>query len=130
VVSPTTLFNVAAVAAGGAVGSVLRYAISQWTISRFGPAVPWHTLAINVSGAFALGLLMAFVQSRGQSAEPWRLLLGVGLLGGYTTFSTFAFESLELLTQQSAPTALAYALGSVVAGVLAAWLGLTLGRTV
>lgn len=127
-VTQTTALNVAAVAAGGAAGSVLRYAISQWTLTRFDPAVPWHTLAVNVSGAFLLGLLMAFVGSRGASAEPWRLLLGVGLLGGYTTFSTFAFESLDLLSRHATTTAFAYALGSVVAGILAAWLGVALGR--
>lgn len=122
--------NIALVAAGGAVGSALRYAISQWVVARFGPIVPWHTLAINVTGAFLLGVLMALAVERGAVPEQWRLLLGVGVLGGYTTFSTFAFESVELFAEHAPVLGLAYALGSVCAGVIAAWIGIAIGRSV
>lgn len=122
--------NIALVAAGGAVGSALRYAISQWVVARFGPIVPWHTLAINVTGAFLLGVLMALAVERGIVSEPWRLVLGVGVLGGYTTFSTFAFESVELFAEHAPVLGLAYALGSVCAGVIAAWAGIAVGRSV
>lgn len=122
--------DVLAVAAGGAAGSVLRYMVAQWVVVRFGPTVPWHTLAVNVTGAFLLGLLMALAFERGVLSEPWRLLLGVGLLGGYTTFSTLAFESVELFAEHAPVLGVAYALGSVCAGVLAAWLGLAVGRAV
>jgi len=87
------------------------------------------TLVVNVTGAFLLGLLMAFAVDRGAVPEHWRLLLGVGVLGGYTTFSTFAFESVELFAEHAPMLGLAYALGSVCAGVIAAWAGLALGRS-
>lgn len=128
--SGQTGVNVIAVAAGGAAGSVLRYAVAQWVVGRFGPTVPWHTLIVNVTGAFLLGMLMALATERGTVSEPWRLLLGVGLLGGYTTFSTFAFESVELFAEHAPVLGVAYALGSVIAGVLAAWLGIAAGRSI
>lgn len=127
--SAPTGVNVLLVAAGGAAGAVLRYAVAQWVVGRFEPTVPWHTLMVNVTGAFLLGLLMALAVDRGSVPEHWRLLLGVGVLGGYTTFSTFAFESVELFAEHAPVLGLAYALGSVCAGVIAAWAGLALGRS-
>ncbi len=98
-----------------------------------GPAadahVPWHTFAVNVSGAFALGLLVALAARQGWPGW-WRPLLGVGLLGGYTTFSTFALESTELALRGMQLTSALYALGSVLLGMLAAWTGLLVGRAV
>jgi len=129
-VNGTTGINIALVAVGGAIGSVLRYAVAQWVVGRFGPVVPWHTLVVNVTGAFLLGLLMALALDKGSLPEQWRLLLGVGVLGGYTTFSTFAFESVELFAEHAPALGLAYALGSVCAGVIAAWAGIMLGRSI
>lgn len=90
--------------------------------------VPWHTFAVNVSGAFVLGLLVAVAARYGWPAW-WRPLLGVGLLGGYTTFSTFALEASELALRGHQLTSLAYAIGSVTVGMLVARLGLLVGRT-
>lgn len=120
--------NVLAVALGGALGASLRYAISQWVIDRFAPDFPWHTFVVNVTGAFLLGVLMAMAVERELIGHWGRLFLGVGVLGGYTTFSTLAFETLELVRGGAAPAAAANALGSVVLGLLAAMLGLYVGR--
>ncbi|MBN1193343.1 MAG: CrcB family protein [Coriobacteriia bacterium] len=76
------------VAAGGALGAALRYAVGQLVPVTVGSRVPWTTLSINVIGSFALGVLMGVLPSAG-GAERWRLFLGVGILGGFTTFSRF-----------------------------------------
>lgn len=117
------------VAAGGAVGAVLRYLIGMTVVSRTGGAFPWHTLAINVSGALLLGLLMGIALRAGEGAEPWILLLGTGLLGGFTTFSALAFEGVSLIETSGGGVALLYAFGSVAAGLAAAWTGLAAGRS-
>ena len=80
-----------AVAAGGAIGASLRYVVTLAFARGGSTAFPWHTFGVNVIGAFALGLLMA-VLPEGEAAEQWRLFIGVGLLGGFTTFSTFGVE--------------------------------------
>ncbi len=82
---------------------------------------------MNVTGAFLLGLLIAVAARHGWPGW-WRPLLAVGVLGGYTTFSTYSIESVELLLRGQTSVALAYAFGSVVAGLSAAWLGLLTGR--
>lgn len=104
-------------AVGGAVGSVLR-----WGLAAVSPA-PWGTVAANVSGCFAIGLLTAWLFLR---RPRLRLLLGVGLLGGYTTFSTHLLEAHALLDQPG--RAAAYVGGTLVGCLLAAGIGLTVGR--
>lgn len=112
------------VGAGGCVGAVARFLLSAWIGQRFGTAFPWATAAINVSGSFVLGLLLTLVLARLVS-DPWRLLIGVGFLGAYTTFSTFEYESARLGFSWAA---LGNLVGSVAAGYGAVWLGITLGR--
>ncbi|MDI6692728.1 MAG: fluoride efflux transporter CrcB [Anaerosomatales bacterium] len=122
--------DVVIVAAGGAVGAAARYVLGGWLADRFGTAFPWHTFVINVAGAFALGVLMALSVERGIVPQQWRLALGVGVLGGYTTFSTLSYESIALLSQGSYALGFLNMFGSGVAGLLAAWLGLATGRIV
>ncbi|MBC7266153.1 MAG: fluoride efflux transporter CrcB [Coriobacteriia bacterium] len=122
--------DVVIVAAGGAVGAAARYVLGGWLTDRFGTAFPWHTFVINVSGAFALGVLMALSVERGIVPPQWRLALGVGVLGGYTTFSTLSYESIALLSQGSYALGFLNMFGSGAAGLLAAWLGLATGRIV
>ena len=115
------------VAAGGAAGAVARWALEQqWPAS--GTGIPWATLAINLSGAFLLGILMAVVVEAGRGPGWLRPLLGVGLLGGYTTFSTLALELRDMLAAGHVGAAAAYVVASVVGGLLAAWLGIVLGE--
>ncbi len=121
--------DVLAVALGGAIGASLRYGISSLMAPRTPGDVPWHTLAINIGGAFLLGLLMGVVMERETVSHTWRLLLGVGALGGFTTFSTFSFETLELMQEGAFATAAGYAFGSLVGGVLAAAAGVGIART-
>lgn len=120
--------GVVGVFVGAGVGGVLRYALGGWIAQRWGTSFPWHTLAINVSGAFLLGVLMALTVERGALAPEMRLFLGVGLLGGFTTFSTLSYESLALMQQGLALQGMANMFGSAVLGIVAAVLGVAAGR--
>jgi len=114
------------VAAGGAVGAVARYAVTLLMRPVSG-TFPWHTLGVNVAGSFLLGLLMALLPE-GDAGERLRLLLGVGVLGGFTTFSAFSVDALTLAQQDQWLTAAAYVLGSVVAALAGAAAGYAAGR--
>lgn len=114
------------VALGGAVGSALRYGMVQ-CIARFAPQhFPFGTLAVNVLGSLLIGLLMARVAV--QQSEPLRLLLVVGVLGGFTTFSAFAWDALQLLQRGQFALAAWYVAGSVGLSVLAAGAGVYFAR--
>jgi fluoride exporter len=119
-------YQVALLSVGGSLGVNARYwlgvAINRW----LGPQFPWATMAINVSGSFAIGLLMVFL-SRPPSPHM-RLLLVVGFLGGYTTFSSFSYETLVLWERGERAQCVGYVVGSVSAGLVAVVLGTALGR--
>lgn len=118
------MMQVLLVAVGGAAGSVARYGVGLAAARWFGLAFPWGTLFVNVLGGLLIGLLVARV---GPLNEDMRLLLGVGALGGFTTFSTFSLESVRLF-ETNIGGALLYVAASVVLSVGACWLGLMLGR--
>lgn len=122
------LFAIAAVAAGGAVGSAMRYLVSSWFIARLGPEFPWGTFTINVSGSFAIGVVLQLAATRAGLNPYVRLFLATGILGGYTTFSTFAYETYALGASNLVLQSLGYAAGSVLVGIAAAYLGITLVR--
>jgi CrcB protein len=124
------LTSILGVFVGAGIGGVLRYAIGTWMTERTGSAFPWHTLAINVGGAFLLGVLMALASERGIVAPDVALFLGVGLLGGFTTFSTFSYESVVLLEQGLTAQAAANMFGSGALGLAAAFAGMLVGRAV
>jgi len=112
------------VALGGALGSVARYGVGVAVARLWGVQFPWGTLLVNALGGLAIGALAA----RGVGpSEGARLFLGVGLLGGFTTFSTFSLETVRLL-QQSPGLALIYVSASLVLAVGGCWAGLSLGR--
>jgi CrcB protein len=120
---------IAAVALGAAIGGVLRYVVGQLFLQRFGPGFPYGTLFINVSGSFLIGVVAELIATRAFGVSPlWRIFAATGVLGGYTTFSAFSLESLTLITEGSAMLSLAYAAGSVVLGVLAAYGGVAFTR--
>ncbi|MEI6432669.1 MAG: fluoride efflux transporter CrcB, partial [bacterium] len=106
------------VGAGGFVGANARYWFGMWAVQRFGNAFPWATFLINISGSFLLGFLIVFLMARAPSAEMQnlRLLLAVGFLGAYTTFSTFEYETLALTQSGNIGRAFLNALGSLIAG--------------
>jgi CrcB protein len=115
------------VAAGGAVGASLRYGATLLFARPDTGAFPWHTLGVNVLGAFALGLLMGALPESA-AAERWRLFLGVGILGGFTTFSAFSLEALSLAQSGSWWASSGYVLGSVAAGLAGVTVGHAIGR--
>jgi len=115
------------VAIGGGIGSVTRYLVGGWFASRFGPAFPYGTFVINVTGSFIIGLFLAFAQERVSLSPYWRLFFAVGFLGGYTTFSSFEYESIRLLQDGEMLLGAVYMIGSVAAGGIAAIGGITLG---
>ena len=93
------MMEIISVAIGGALGAVCRYLLSNFISRASGSALPWGTFAINIIGCFCMGLLMTLIVERGLLPAVWRLFLCVGLLGGFTTFSSFGYESLMLLTE-------------------------------
>ena len=123
-----TLRSVLAVGAGGFLGAIARYLLGLWVDARLGSHFPYATLAINVSGSFALGLLAGALEFSSLPPEL-RLALGVGFLGAYTTFSTFTYETVTLVENGAPGLALAYVAASLLVGLLAAVGGLALGRS-
>ena len=106
---------------GGGLGAVLRYLLSAWLSGyEWGRSFPWATLLINVLGSFVLGLIAALLADR----PGWKLFFGVGVCGGFTTFSTFSLDAWKLLESARYGAAAGYVLGSVVGGLLGAWVGL------
>ena len=121
---------IVAVALGGALGSAARYGLDRLIERRSFSVFPWSTFAINASGCLAIGIVIAVLVDRHHTPAWLRAGLVVGVLGGYTTFSTFAQEGLSLLEEGRAAVALGYLLASVALGVLAVWAGLRIGRAV
>jgi CrcB protein len=118
-----------ALSVGGVLGVNARYWLGHWMNQWAGPRFPWATFTVNVTGSFAIGFLTV-VLARWLPHPNARLLLITGLLGGYTTFSAYSFESLSLWDRGDRWEAFAYALGSVLAGLLAVTLGVALARHV
>lgn len=123
-----TLYAFIAVGVGGAFGSMLRYAIAYWSVERLGPGFPWHTVAINVAGSFLIGVVAVYAQSSVGMSPYVGTFVTVGVLGGFTTFSTFSFDTVTLFSEGAPQLALAYCAGSVILGVAAALAGIALAR--
>ena len=119
--------DLAAVAVGGGIGSVARYLLSA--AFPAGHGFPWAIFAVNVSGCFCLGLLMVYLLEVWPPRRFLRPFLAVGLIGGYTTFSTYAGGVLTLVTAHAEALADAYALSSILAALVAVWCGMKAART-
>jgi len=116
---------------GGALGSGARYLTGRATLSVFGPDLPYGTLAVNLIGGLLMGALVG-VLSRAPGAgtgEAWRLFAGVGVLGGFTTFSTFSLDVATMIERGAPTTAMGYALLSVAGSILALFAGLMMTRS-
>ena len=114
---------------GGALGSGARFLTSRAMIAWLGPDFPYGTLAVNLVGGLLMGLLVGTLARTGGS-EDWRLFVGVGVLGGFTTFSAFSLDLVTMLDRGAVAVAMGYALASVIGAAIALFAGLTLARSV
>jgi len=120
--------QLAAVAAGGAVGAVLRWLVASGVQKAAGGAFPWGTFAVNALGSFLLGFLFVWLIERSSASELVRLAITVGFLGAFTTFSTYSFESVRLLQEGAFTLAFGNIIGQVVLCLLLTWMGVQLAR--
>lgn len=114
---------------GGAIGAGFRYHIGSVALRQLGPGLPFGTWIVNLLGGLLMGVLAGVVARAPIEGEPLRLLLGVGVLGGFTTFSAFSLETFNMLTRGDYMVATAYAVSSVAGSILMLFLGLGLVRT-
>ena len=121
---PTVLW----VALGGAMGSAARYSVNVWSGRLLGTAFPWHTLAVNLIGCFAMGVLVELMALKLNVGNDIRAFLTTGILGGFTTFSAFSLDFALLVERKSYAAAGAYAAGSVLFSLVAVFAGLHLVR--
>lgn len=118
------------IAAGGAAGALLRFWVSNGVYAMLGRGFPYGTLAVNVIGSLAMGLLYVFFLERMTASPELRGAVLIGLLGSFTTFSTFSIETLNLIEQAEFMKAGLNMLLSVFACLIAAWFGLVVGRQI
>jgi|DewCreStandDraft_4_1066084.scaffolds.fasta_scaffold380677_2 CrcB protein len=109
--------------AGAGLGGVLRYGVGALVQRRAKGLFPWGTFVVNVTGCFVMGILMSLFESGGGLSERSRAFFAAGILGGYTTFSTYGYEAEQLLHDREGKRFLAYAGGSILAGLAAVWVG-------
>ena len=124
----TQLFQLLAIALGGALGAVLRFLLSTRVYAWLGRGFPYGTLAVNVLGSFLMGFLTIVLLERSMADPTWRAVILVGFLGAFTTFSTFSIETLVLLEEGEMLRAGLNVSISVVACLGAAWFGVVVGR--
>lgn len=119
-----------AIAAGGAVGAVLRFGVSSNIYRLLGKEFPYGTLAVNVLGSFLMGLFFILIVERATLSAEWRSIIIIGFLGAFTTFSTFSMETLTLLESGELSRAALNIFLSVALCLAATWLGLMLARQI
>lgn len=119
---------VAAVAAGGALGSASRYIVTVMVQRAFGVGFPWWTLSVNVIGSFVMGVAVTAIALKWSAGQTAQAFLMVGVLGGFTTFSAFSLDVATLIERNAMALAGGYALGSVVLSILGLYAGITLTR--
>jgi len=113
---------------GGGAGSLARYLVASAISTRMGARFPWGTVIVNVTGCFLIGLIMTMLTERANLSPNWRFALVIGFLGGYTTFSSFEWETFGLVREGAFLRGLANVIGSVTFGFAAVWLGALLAR--
>jgi CrcB protein len=124
------LRNLLIVGTGGLIGTVMRYLVQVHIEKLMGSTFPLGTFLINILGSFIIGVVYGLAEKGNLIGPEWRLFLAVGLCGGFTTFSTFSADTLNLLKDNSIIQILSYTGGSVLFGLLAVYLGIILARTI
>jgi fluoride exporter len=119
------LKNLFLVGFGGAAGSMLRFLFGIWFKHS---SFPLATLLVNIIGSFVIGMVIAFSLRNNTFEANWKLLLATGLCGGFTTFSAFSAEGLQMLQQQRYGILILYVAGSILLGLLATWLGFSIAK--
>jgi len=118
------LTHVALLAVAGAAGTLLRAGCTTLATRLIGVGFPWGTLVVNVAGSLAFGLLVGFARTRGNLSVSLETILLIGLMGGFTTFSSYAFQSVDMLAGGRVVYAVAYIVATNVAALMAVWVGL------
>lgn len=111
---------------GAGLGGLTRYLAGTWIMQKYGGRFPLGTFIINITGSFLIGVLMTLLTERWQPHPNWRLFLVIGVLGGYTTFSSFEYETYQAVRGSAPWLGLLYVLGSVILGYFGVWLGAAL----
>lgn len=124
------MYSLLLVMAGGAIGSGARFLTGQATLAAFGPGWPSGTLTVNLVGSLLMGVLAGILARAGTGGEAWGLLLGTGMLGGFTTFSAFALDTVNMAQRGDGVAALSYVLVSVIGGLIALFAGMMVVRAV
>lgn len=119
-----------AIAAGGALGALMRFGLANWVYAYTGRGFPYGTLVVNVLGCLLMGVLYVLLLERIAGEVTWRAFLLIGMLGAFTTFSTFSIETLNLLESGAHLRALSNVLASVTACLLATWVGIVATRQI
>jgi CrcB protein len=115
---------------GGCLGSILRFWLGSYIGGKMGTRFPYGTLVINITGSFLIGLVFALLTVRTTWSPNWRYLIPIGFIGGYTTFSSFEFETLRTIQDGQIGLGLLYVATSVVIGFVAVWGGMIAGRAI
>ncbi|MET4081296.1 CrcB protein [Pedobacter sp. UYP30] len=113
---------------GGGLGSVLRFIVNRWVVGFVNSAFPYGTFIVNITGCFLIGFFVFYTERFGANALNWRLFLITGFCGGYTTFSSFSFENVQLMSDHQIFTMLLYTFASIALGFLAAYGGILAAR--
>jgi fluoride exporter len=118
------------VGVGGGLGSILRFWLGSYIGGRLGSRFPYGTFVINVTGSFLIGMVLTILAEKTQWSPNWRYLIPIGFIGGYTTFSTFEYETLRLVQDGQMVTAMFNVVGSVMVGFAGVWAGAVAGRSI
>lgn len=123
-----SIYKILLVGLGGSLGSMLRYVSVKTIDAKLNSSFPYGTLTVNLVGSFIIGVLFAVVAKRINS-DNWNVFFGAGFCGGFTTFSAFALENLSLLNQRMLTTSALYIITTIAFGLLAVFIGMTLGKS-
>jgi fluoride exporter len=118
------------VGVGGGLGSILRFWLGSYIGNKMGTRFPYGTFVINITGSFLIGLVLALLTVKTQWSPNWRYLIPIGFIGGYTTFSSFEYETLRTIQDGQIGLGLLYVAASVVVGFVAVWGGMIAGRAI